>query len=197
MCYISAHSYEGYQEPARHALALNEWEVPDDRIIVGFKLNEGWKMLSFVGMWAVTCTAAIVIVVIVEIRITAYFSNLASSNASRSATRKMHQDFHKALLAMAITPLVTSTVPILYYVVAAVIKLNPGPVQCFLSMAATSITMFNPITTVLFMRCYRRVVIGRCLREKTSNSVTATTITGLSIATAEISPAVSGYSAQY
>ncbi|KAH7724845.1 hypothetical protein AAVH_07431, partial [Aphelenchoides avenae] len=85
----------------------------------------------------------------------------------------------------AITPLLTSTVPILYYVVAALIELNPGPMQCLFSMAVTSITMFNPITTVLFMRCYRRVVFGRCLREKTSNAMIAAAITGLSMATTQ------------
>ncbi|KAH7719727.1 hypothetical protein AAVH_12844 [Aphelenchoides avenae] len=115
----------------------------------------------YLVMWFCTCNFAISIVAIVEVLITRYFSRIG--NNSHQSTKKLHKDFHRALLAMAITPLVTTTGPVLYIIIATMIELSPGPVQCFIASGITSITLFNPLTTMLAMRCYRNVVFGPCL----------------------------------
>ncbi|KAH7693490.1 hypothetical protein AAVH_39473 [Aphelenchoides avenae] len=38
--------------------------------------------------------------------------------------------------------------------------LNPGVVTAFISVAFSSIALLNPLTTIFFMRCYRRPVVS-------------------------------------
>lgn len=66
--------------------------------IVPAPLQREWKMQLFIGMWFVTCIGAIVVVAIVEMKIASHFVGMGST--SHSSTRKMHKDFHRALLAM-------------------------------------------------------------------------------------------------
>ncbi|KAH7714680.1 hypothetical protein AAVH_17938 [Aphelenchoides avenae] len=83
----------------------------------------------------------------------------------------------------AVTPLITTTVPILFYFGMLLLKRNPGPLQCLLSIACTSITMFNPLTTVAFMRCYRDAILRALgLRKRVQNNSLQTRVTGLSVA---------------
>ncbi|KAH7666390.1 hypothetical protein AAVH_43250, partial [Aphelenchoides avenae] len=87
----------------------------------------------------------------------------------------------------AITPLFTTTVPVLYYMLAAYMEWTPGPYQCFVTTACSSITMFNPLTTVSFMRCYRDAVLKAVGLERARVGPADTCVTGLSVATAIIS----------
>ncbi|KAH7704714.1 hypothetical protein AAVH_28091 [Aphelenchoides avenae] len=100
-------------------------------------------------------------------------------SATHGFTSKMHRDFHRALLAMAICPLITSAVPILFIVGAAWLELTPGSALGFLEMTVSSITMFNPITTVFFIRSYRQVILKPFKRKRTENETTR--VTGLSM----------------
>ncbi|KAH7705873.1 hypothetical protein AAVH_26911, partial [Aphelenchoides avenae] len=88
----------------------------------------------------------------------------------------------------AITPLVTTTVPVLYYIAASLLGLSPGPMQCFISVACTSITMLNPLTTILAMRCYRNVVVKPFLSKKSRVDANITRATGLSVASSTFVP---------
>ncbi|KAH7706294.1 hypothetical protein AAVH_26486 [Aphelenchoides avenae] len=191
MTWIYSHREKGFQEQGRHVLAVNEWDVSDYTITVGSKLSE-WMLQYYLGMWFCTCLFAISIVTIVEVLIKSYFASIG--NTSHQSTKKLHKDFHRALLAMAITPLVTTTGPILYYIGACLIELSPGPMQCFIAVACTSITMFNPLTTMLAMRCYRNVVFKPCLPKKARVDPNMTRASGLSVATSSFVPTRSGAS---
>lgn len=52
----------------------------------------------------------------------------------------------------------------------------PGAIGAFMSTAVTSITMFNPITTVVFMRCYREAVLKVFKKRRTVPFPTGTTV---------------------
>ncbi|KAH7696724.1 hypothetical protein AAVH_36203, partial [Aphelenchoides avenae] len=55
----------------------------------------------------------------------------------------------------AVCPLVTTTVPVMYFVATATLGFCPGPISIVMSSVITVITVFNPMTTIAFMRCYR------------------------------------------
>lgn len=59
----------------------------------------------------------------------------------------------------AICPIITTGIPIAYFIITIGFSLCPGPISAFLSTAVSSITAFNPLTTIAFMGCYRRAAL--------------------------------------
>ncbi|KAI1695225.1 serpentine type 7TM GPCR chemoreceptor srd domain-containing protein [Ditylenchus destructor] len=114
-------------------------------------------MIFYLIIWATTCSVSIFIVIWCERNIIKHFNRYG--NPTHANTQRMHKEFHRALLAMAICPLITTTVPLLYFVSTVALQLCPGKFSAVMTIAATSITFFNPLTTVLFLRCYRRVIV--------------------------------------
>ncbi|KAH7692984.1 hypothetical protein AAVH_39987, partial [Aphelenchoides avenae] len=58
----------------------------------------------------------------------------------------------------AICPLVISGIPIFFFVVSICFSLCPGSISAFMTTGTSCITVFNPLTTIFFMRCYREAV---------------------------------------
>ncbi|KAH7716633.1 hypothetical protein AAVH_15916 [Aphelenchoides avenae] len=174
------------QEQGIHAFELNDFDMSHKPVVTGSHIKH-WVLKCWILMWVGSCVINITSVTVAEIKIKRYVDNMGE--VSHQGTRKMHRDFHRALLAMAICPLVTSAGPILYYMFAAFMELSPGPNQAFLTMAVSSITMVNPLTTIFFMRSYRQVVLKPFLKKK-ANKV-GTCVTGLSMATSTFVPSPS------
>ncbi|KAH7722467.1 Protein STR-48 [Aphelenchoides avenae] len=80
------------------------------------------------------------------------------SSSSRESTQRAHAEFNRALVVLALTPLV-SLVPTIFMVGCTVLRIDMGQVTMFLTIAMTSITLLNPIATILLVRPYRLVVI--------------------------------------
>ncbi|KAH7709308.1 7TM GPCR protein [Aphelenchoides avenae] len=186
MCYKMSHQGEGGTSQAQgiHALELNDWDLSHKPIVVGSHITH-WVLKAWISMWTVSCLGSTAIVAIFELKIKKYFDAMGA--ASHTGTRKMHRDFHRALMAMAICPLITTSVPILYYMAAAYMELSPGPNQAFMTMAVSSITMFNPLTTIFFMRSYRQVILRPFMKKRQTDTF-ATRVTGLSTATSVLPP---------
>ncbi|KAH7700146.1 hypothetical protein AAVH_32739, partial [Aphelenchoides avenae] len=55
----------------------------------------------------------------------------------------------------AICPIITSLAPTCILLVLCSTEITPGQWTSLIVSAVTSITMFNPLTTIFFMRCYR------------------------------------------
>ncbi|KAI1690616.1 hypothetical protein Ddc_24821 [Ditylenchus destructor] len=77
-------------------------------------------------------------------------------------------------------PLITTTVPLLYFDSTVALQLCPGKFSAMMTIAATSITFFNPLTTVLFLRCYRQVVVqfftcGKKVRPRETSAIAQST----------------------
>ncbi|KAH7708775.1 hypothetical protein AAVH_23969 [Aphelenchoides avenae] len=112
MTHVYAYRDKGFQEQGRHVLAVNEWDVSDYIVTIGAKLvgssrdldiedgivQSEWMLQYFLLMWFCTCFLAISIVIVVEFKIKAYFSSIGG--VSHQSTKKLHKDFHRALLAM-------------------------------------------------------------------------------------------------
>lgn len=81
----------------------------------------------------------------------------------------------------AVVPLGTSSIPVMYYLITAYFGLTSGRYAAFIGTATTSITLFNPLTTIYFMRCYREAVFP-CLNRRIGQEL-ATHVTGLDLAT--------------
>ncbi|KAH7712898.1 hypothetical protein AAVH_19773, partial [Aphelenchoides avenae] len=124
----------------------------DTRLIV-------WEVL-----WFLSSIGGAVVVFRCEASIVKHFD---VDSIQHKRTRLMHMEFHRALLAMAICPIITTGIPISYFIVTIAFSLSPGPISAFLSTATSSITAFNPLTTVVFMRCYRNAVMRTIFRDST------------------------------
>ncbi|KAI1703692.1 serpentine type 7TM GPCR chemoreceptor str domain-containing protein [Ditylenchus destructor] len=71
----------------------------------------------------------------------------------------MHKEFHRALLAMAICPLITATIPVYYFIFCFIFQLSIGWLSAMVTSMLSLITVFNPLTTVICFRCYRQNAI--------------------------------------
>ncbi|KAH7710579.1 7TM GPCR protein [Aphelenchoides avenae] len=129
------------------------------------------RLIAWMTLWTLTCFMSVVIVVICEWKILHHFSTTDIVNDN---TRRMHKEFHRALLAMAICPLVTTTVPVMYFVATATLGFCPGPISIVMSSMCTVITVFNPMTTIAFMRCYREAAQKHFCRCRRKNNAVRT-----------------------
>ncbi|KAI1711414.1 serpentine type 7TM GPCR chemoreceptor str domain-containing protein [Ditylenchus destructor] len=148
-----------FQPEAMHVLELNNWPKPKNGLrplFVGSYITH-WRMISWLALWITTCSVSIFIVIWCERKIIKHFKR--HGNPTHAKTQRMHKEFHRALLAMAICPLITTTAPVLYFCATIAFQLCPGKFSALMTIAVSSITFFNPLTTILFFRCYRRVVI--------------------------------------
>ncbi|KAH7720901.1 CRE-STR-90 protein [Aphelenchoides avenae] len=158
------HPLPDFHEHGIRVLELSRWPSNGaDRILFGSNIHE-WRLRSWIPAWGVTSTVIIIAVAICEKQIMRYFKLAKESHRN---TRQMHSEFHRALMAMAIVPLVTSTVPTVYFLIMGFFELTTGPYAAFVGTAVSSITLFNPLTTIFFMRCYRDVVLKAipCLKK--------------------------------
>ncbi|KAI1695786.1 hypothetical protein Ddc_20969 [Ditylenchus destructor] len=68
---------------------------------------------------------------------------------------------------LAICPLFTTSIPVFYFVTTIAFQMCPGRISAMMSIFLTSISLFNPLTTIICFRCYRQatarfVTCGRC-----------------------------------
>ncbi|KAH7716249.1 hypothetical protein AAVH_16375 [Aphelenchoides avenae] len=77
----------------------------------------------------------------------------------RKSTRRTHAEVNRAMVTMAITPLLTSMGPTLILVICMVIDYSPGAITVYFSIGMSMITIANPLTTVFFVRAFRRAVL--------------------------------------
>ncbi|KAH7697343.1 hypothetical protein AAVH_35574 [Aphelenchoides avenae] len=116
------------------------------------------KQIAWVLLWTTSATGCFVTVVYCQIKILRHFQ-INTSDIPQSA-KKTHSDIHRALLAMAICPIVTTCLPSFYFVTCITLRLSPGPIAAFAVTAVSSVTWVNPIATICFVRSYRRAVIS-------------------------------------
>ncbi|KAI1703121.1 serpentine type 7TM GPCR chemoreceptor srd domain-containing protein [Ditylenchus destructor] len=149
---------EEFQPIGHHVLELNSWPHTGTIYVVGGHITE-WQLIGTFASWDITCFGSIFIVVWCEKKIAKNF-NWIIEHSTHSGTQKMHKEFQRALLAMAISPLVSSTIPVLYFITVIVLKLRPGPISAALvTLCLSSVTLFNPLTTIICFRSYRQTTI--------------------------------------
>lgn len=68
--------------------------------------------------------------------------------------------FFANVMLQALCPLFTTGAPVIFFLISMSFALNPGVVTAFISVALSSIALLNPLTTIFFMRCYRRPVVS-------------------------------------
>ncbi|KAI1713020.1 serpentine type 7TM GPCR chemoreceptor srd domain-containing protein [Ditylenchus destructor] len=81
------------------------------------------RTISWLLLWTTTCLSSIFIVIWCEKSIVKHFQQFG--HLMNKNTQKMHKEFHRALLAMAICPLITTTGPVLYFMTTISLQLNP------------------------------------------------------------------------
>ncbi|KAH7712523.1 7TM GPCR protein [Aphelenchoides avenae] len=162
-------------------LELNHWHANPKALVIGAHIDS-WLLRAWIALWTFSCTSSIIAVAIFETKIKRHFNALRNT-VSHDRTRQMHKDFHRALLAMGICPLMTTSPPILFMMAAAYLRLAPGPMQAFLSILCSSITAFNPLTTMFFMRSYRQKIIAFFRKKPSADVSSATCVTAMDLPT--------------
>ncbi|KAI1701403.1 serpentine type 7TM GPCR chemoreceptor str domain-containing protein [Ditylenchus destructor] len=137
-------------------------------------------MIAYVILWTTTSGASIFIVIWCEKMIAKNFNKLG--DLSQASTRRMHKEFHRALLAMAICPLFTTSIPVFYFMTTIALQLCPGRASAIMTICLTSISLFNPLTTIICFKCYRRTTV-RFLTFGRYNKDSITSITSVTAAT--------------
>ncbi|KAH7716496.1 hypothetical protein AAVH_16074 [Aphelenchoides avenae] len=85
----------------------------------------------------------------------------------RASTRRLHLEVNRALVALAITPLVSLIGPTFEYILQCLVDFD-APCTSYVSSVMSLITLVNPLTTMFFVRSYRNAVL-RILRIKRSS----------------------------
>ncbi|KAI1691902.1 serpentine type 7TM GPCR chemoreceptor str domain-containing protein [Ditylenchus destructor] len=150
---------EEYQSVAEYVMGLNNWPKPKEgsrRLYFVIYIKE-WRMFRWLSLWTVTCCATIFVVILCEKKIAKNVRR--HGNPTHSTTQRMHTEFHRALLAMAICPLITTTFPVFYFITTTGLSLCPGQISALMTIGLSSITLFNPLTTIACFRCYRQIAI--------------------------------------
>ncbi|KAI1699161.1 serpentine type 7TM GPCR chemoreceptor str domain-containing protein [Ditylenchus destructor] len=176
---------EEYQTIGKHIIEKNDWPMHNGgrpTYVIGSYITE-WRMLAYLTIWLITTSLSIGTVVWCEKHILKYFRELG--NHTNVTTHRMHKEFHRALLAMAISPLIAITIPVYYFLTVFSFQLCSGWISAYITSALAAITVINPLTTIFCFRCYRRAALKSltCDRLKTaSSSVTAHTPSNSNIA---------------
>ncbi|KAI1703678.1 serpentine type 7TM GPCR chemoreceptor str domain-containing protein [Ditylenchus destructor] len=116
-----------------------------------------WRMIAYVILWTTTSCASIIIVIWCEKRIDKIFMPLG--DFSHGNAQRMHKEFQRALLAMAICPLFTTSIPVFYFMATIAFQLCPGQISAMMTICLSSISLFNPLTTIICFRCFRQATI--------------------------------------
>ncbi|KAI1703019.1 serpentine type 7TM GPCR chemoreceptor srd domain-containing protein [Ditylenchus destructor] len=150
---------EELQPFGQNVFRLNKWPQHKNgrhQFVFGCLVTE-IRGIPYMILWAITATASIFIVVWCERKIARHFRQLG--RPTHDTTQKMHKEFHRALLAMAICPLITATIPVYYFIFCFIFQLSIGWLSAMVTSMLSLITVFNPLTTVICFRCYRQNAI--------------------------------------
>ncbi|KAH7702104.1 Protein STR-14 [Aphelenchoides avenae] len=122
--------------------------------------------------YTVSCTGGYTLVIWCQSQIGSYLMRHGSS--FRESTRKMHQDVNRALVALAITPLVSLMGPTFGYIAQVVLDFD-APCTSYVSSVMSMITLVNPLTTMFFVRSYRNAIVRIVSRQDALSSVYSVT----------------------
>ncbi|KAI1706119.1 serpentine type 7TM GPCR chemoreceptor str domain-containing protein [Ditylenchus destructor] len=87
------------------------------------------------------------------------YCRLKSLNTSLSSTKKMQNQLKKALIANAITPVVSTGIPSLFFVMGAAFGLSvSGSTSAVISTFFTIDTLCNPILTIIYITQYKQAI---------------------------------------
>lgn len=69
-------------------------------------------------------------------------------------TRRMHTDFKRVLIGLALCPLV-AVIPVAYNIASVSMRLNNGVLTAYSTTWGSSIALLNPLVTILVVQTYR------------------------------------------
>lgn len=73
-------------------------------------------------------------------------------------TRRMHAEFKRALVGLAVSPLVAVILPVTCNIATLSLRLNGGILTAYTTTFCSSIVFLNPLITVAVVRAYRTAV---------------------------------------
>ncbi|KAH7722480.1 hypothetical protein AAVH_10006 [Aphelenchoides avenae] len=93
-----------------------------------------------------------VVIITCQIRVIRFMRSMGVP--THCATRRAHTEINRALVALAVTPLL-GIIPTGIMISTAALGINNGPISAYMSIGMTIITLVNPLVAILFIRPYR------------------------------------------
>ncbi|KAH7725756.1 CRE-STR-90 protein [Aphelenchoides avenae] len=116
-----------------------------------------WKSIIHHFFYLASSAGGYTLVIWCQSQIISFTSQHGSSY--RASTRRLNQDVNRALVALAITPLISLMGPSFFYITQIMLDIR-NPCTAFLSLFMSLITLVNPVTTIFFVRPYRNAVMN-------------------------------------
>lgn len=137
---------------------VDQWPYVRDQWFFGAGLGDprGWLFGSWSGF---ATTMSYGLVVYYEMKILQTLRMMAKCRSTAQ-----HYDVNRALTALALVPLITAILPIMYYMTGLIFCWDMGyaPILATISLSAASV--INPLTTILLIKPYRRTLLNAIFR---------------------------------
>ncbi|KAH7718555.1 hypothetical protein AAVH_13965 [Aphelenchoides avenae] len=125
--------------------------------LFGGELGETREILYFLIIGGVS-SGGYVVVIITELKVARTLKGLGS--LMNEQTRRVHKEFKKALLGLAVCPLIGLVLPVSYNIFVVLFRYNSGISTAYATTMCTSIALLNPLITVLIVKPYRNAIVG-------------------------------------
>ncbi|KAH7706553.1 7TM GPCR protein [Aphelenchoides avenae] len=126
------------------------------------------KLLVHLLLFMLNAASAYSVIVFCEYRMLLKLRSMEDS--AYATTRRMQADISRALVALAVSPLLSAVIPVVGAATCILFHLNVGYTSAVMPFAVTAVTMVNPITTCYYVHPYRRVISAVFSRTKISGS---------------------------
>ncbi|KAH7707288.1 hypothetical protein AAVH_25477 [Aphelenchoides avenae] len=107
----------------------------------------------------VTLCGGYVVIIWCQYKIIKFFRR--SGTSYLESTRRIHAEVNRAMVALAVTPLLTSMGPTLILLTCMIVDFSAGPITVYMSVGMSLIVLVNPTTTIYFVRQYRKATIAK------------------------------------
>ncbi|KAH7703088.1 Protein Y9C9A.5 [Aphelenchoides avenae] len=121
-------------------------------------LSSGLKIIFHHGFYTISCFGGYALIIWCQAKIWKHLGRHGSSY--RESTRRMHDEVNRALLSLAVAPLLTLFGPLFVFLYFIYTKTSSGLYSSLLMVMASAITCVNPLTTIYFVRPFRRAVLS-------------------------------------
>ncbi|KAH7710580.1 Protein Y9C9A.5 [Aphelenchoides avenae] len=144
---------EELREEGLSILRKNGWEFDNDNAPYPSLIpSTTWKTRLHHSFYLLSGDISYFVIISCQISVLKYIRR--AGLPSHCSTSKAHAEVNRALVALAITPLM-GIIPTGIMISSAALGIKNGPISAYMSIGMTVITLANPIVTIWFVRPYR------------------------------------------
>ncbi|KAH7717826.1 7TM GPCR protein [Aphelenchoides avenae] len=119
--------------------------------------SRGLKTQLHHGFYTVSCMGGYFVIVWCQIEIWHHLKS--HGTAIHASTRRMHNEVNRALISLAVAPLLTLIGPLFIFLYYIFTSTDSGISSALITIMVSAITFVNPLTTVYFVKQYRHALL--------------------------------------